>query len=82
MRSKEALERLKEETQPNAYTLNHNDKDFDTIEKDLERLEVLEKVIEILKSYVDIHKNCITFDTITCFEKQKYELLKEALKND
>ena len=28
MTSKEALERLKEETQPNAYTLNHNDEDF------------------------------------------------------
>ena len=51
-----------------------------TIKQDLERLEVLENVIEILKSYVDIHKNCITFDTITCFEKQKYELLKEVLK--
>ena len=39
MNSKEALERLKEETQPNAYTLNHNDEDFAIIEKALDRLE-------------------------------------------
>lgn len=49
MTSKEALERLKEETQPNAYTLNHNDEDFAIIEQDLDRLEKLEKFVDIYK---------------------------------
>ena len=54
LNSKEALERLKEETQPNAYTLNHNDKDFETIEQSLDRLEKLEKVIKILKENLQL----------------------------
>lgn len=49
MTSKEALERLKEETQPNAYTLNHNDEDFAIISQDLDRLEKLEKFVDIYK---------------------------------
>jgi predicted RNase H-like nuclease (RuvC/YqgF family) len=49
-KSLEVLERLKEETQPNAYTLNHNEEDFKTIKQDLERLEQLEKENQELKS--------------------------------
>ena len=54
MNSKEALERLKEETQPNAYTLNHNDEDFNTIKQDLDRLEKLEKENTKLKNIIKL----------------------------
>lgn len=43
MKSLEALERLKEKTQPNTYTLNHNEEDFNTIKQDLELLEQLKQ---------------------------------------
>lgn len=66
MTSKDALERLKEETQPNTYTLNHNDEDFAIIEKALERLEKfahenasLHTEIESLQSENEIWKKAI-----------------------
>lgn len=62
MNSLEALERLKEETQPNAYTLNHNEEDFKTIKQDLERLQQLEIAdknnANLVKTNVDlVNKN-------------------------
>ena len=91
MKSKEALERLKEETQPNAYTLNHNDEDFAIIEQDLDRLEKLEKAIELLKKYVGFKLVIDPIDSVRGIEakyeysdisKKEYELLKEVLEDD
>lgn len=86
MNVKKALERLKEETQPNAYTLNHNDKDFTTIEKALERLEKLEKAIEILKNRIEFEDlgemqsgNVYRPYFNDCLDQQEYELLNEVL---
>ena len=94
--SKEALERLE-------MVLNWNgdidiDKDlYDlwvnlvcrTIEKDLDRLEKLEKVIEILKKALLLNVKGIRglyyvlgYDTNYCMTKEEFELLKGVLEND
>lgn len=90
-KSLEALERLQEETQPNAYTLNHNDEDFETIKQDLEKLERLEKAIEILKREFQFHiqDNFLWiyddyFGALETFSltEEEIKLLKEVLENE
>ena len=94
--SKEALERLE-------MVLNWSgdidiDKDlYDlwvnlvcrTIEKDLNRLEKLEKVIEILKKALLLNVKEIRglyyvlgYDTNYCMTKEEFELLKGVLENE
>ena len=71
MTSKETLERLKEETQPNTYTLNHNDEDFAIIEKALDRLEKLET----------FKKLCLTkYVPLDCLSPSFWESEKEWLE--
>ena len=66
---------------------------IEKIEKDLDRLEKLEKVIEILKERGGIHlyinrnnNNKLTLDFDDCIscvlEPKEYKLLKEVLEND
>lgn len=59
------------------------------IEKDLERLEKLEKVIEILKKALLLNAKevrgsyyVLGYDTNYCMTKEEYELLKGELNND
>lgn len=61
---------------------NHTIKCKETIEKDLERLEKLEKAIEILKKAFGLHY-ILEYDNNICFmTKEEYELLKEVLEHD
>ena len=62
---------------------------FEIIEKDLERLEKLEKVIEILKKALLLNVKevrgiyyILGYDTNYCLTKEEYELLKEALEDE
>ena len=62
---------------------------FEIIEKDLERLEKLEKVIEILKKALLLNVKevrgiyyILGYDTNYCMTKEEYELLKEELENE
>ena len=54
----------------------------ETIEKDLDRLEKLEKAIEILKKTFGLHY-ILEYDNYNYFmAKEEYELLKEVIQND
>ena len=59
------------------------------IEKDLERLEKLEKVIEILKKALLLNVKevrgiyyILGYDTNYCMTKEEYDLLKEVLEDE
>ena len=61
---------------------NHTIKCKEIIEKDLERLEKLEKAIEILKKTFGLHY-ILEYDNYNCsMAKEEYELLKEVLQDD
>ena len=61
---------------------NHTIKCKETIEKDLERLEKLEKAIEILKKTFGLHY-ILEYDNYNySMAKEEYELLKEVIQND
>ena len=61
---------------------NHTIKCKETIEKDLERLEKLEKAIEILKKTFGLHY-ILEYDNYNySMAKEEYELLKEVLQDD
>ena len=62
---------------------------FEIIEKDLERLEKLEKVIEMLKksfllSVGELHEiyYVLAYDNNYVMTKEEYDLLKEVLEDD
>ena len=90
MTSKECLKRIDERN----YLTQRERKEFlSVIEKDLDRLEKLEKVLEILKERGGIHlyinrnnDNKLTLDFDDCIscilEPREYELLKEVLENE
>ena len=95
MTSKEALERLKDDIEINYLSTKHNnEKDksnylilLNSIEKDLDRLEKLEKVIEILKKALLLNVKevrgsyyVLGYDNNYCMTKEEYELLKEWLE--
>lgn len=89
-KSLEALKRLKEETQPNAYTLNHNEEDFKTIKQDLELKEQLEKENNELKDQLSYFKE-ESENWQSAYEwsqaknsilKLKIQELEEVLKNE
>ena len=59
---------------------NHTIKCKEIIEKDLERLEKLEKAIEILKKTFGLHY-ILEYDNYNySMAKEEYELLKEVLQ--
>ena len=61
---------------------NHTIKCKEIIEKDLERLEKLEKAIEILKKTFGLHY-ILEYDNYNySMAKEEYELLKEVLQDD
>ena len=64
-------------------------KDYETIKKDLARLDKLEKVIEILKKALLLNVKEIRglyyvlgYDTNYCMTKEEFELLKGVLENE
>ena len=87
MKSKEALERLKDDIEINYLSTKHsNEKDksnylilLNSIEKDLEVLEILKPMLEIKKGssweYLDT-KHCF-FDT-----QEQIEIIKDWLENE
>ena len=63
--------------------------EVDTIEKDLDRLEKLEKVIEILKKSLLLNVKevrgiyyVLGYDNNYCMTKEEYELLKGVLESE
>ena len=95
MTSKEALKDIKDvlDMLIDFVRLNINEdikkQKFEIIEKDLERLEKLEKVIEILKKALLLNVKevrgiyyILGYDTNYCMTKEEYELLKEELENE
>ena len=60
---------------------NHTIKCKEIIEKDLERLEKLEKAIEILKKTFGLHY-ILEYDNYCPMTKEEYKLLKEVLQDD
>ena len=68
---------------------NHIKECKEVIEKDLERLEKLEKAIEIIVSKIEFEDlgemqsgNMYRGYFNDCFNEEEYELLKEVLKNE
>ena len=62
---------------------------FEIVEKDLERLEKLEKVIEILKKALLLNVKevrgiyfTLAYDNNYVMTKEEYDLLKEVLEDD
>ena len=62
---------------------------YEIVEKDLDRLEKLEKVIEILKKSLLLNVKevrgiyyVLGYDNNYCMTKEEYELLKGVLEND
>ena len=101
MTSKEALEYIAKEkgidniTGAVEYNWKLYQPCFQTIEKDLDRLEKLEKVVGILQNiahfYVVKHTDCLDMINyrvhyndwgIEDIEKEEYELLKEVLEDE
>ena len=95
MTSKEALKDIKDvlDMLIDFVRLNINEdikkQKFEIIEKDLERLEKLEKVIEILKKALLLNVKevrgiyyILGYDTNYCMAKEEYDLLKEVLEDE
>ena len=61
---------------------NHTIKCKETIEKDLDRLEKLEKAIEILKKAFGLHYILEYDNNICSMTNEEYKLLKEVIQND
>ena len=69
--------------------ISDNKENFKIIEKDLERLEKLEKAFEVLKkslllSVVEIHEHyyVCAHDNNYFMKKEEADLIKEVIKND
>ena len=95
MTSKEALQIIRYCYDEEAYETyydgakNVHEEELNIIEKDLDRLEKLEKVIEILKKALLLNVKEIRglyyvlgYDTNYCMTKEEFELLKGVLEND
>ena len=94
MTSKEALKKMLDDLKNyESYFADggyyDNKEQFDIIEKDLERLEKLEKAFEVLKkslllSVVEIHEHyyVCAHDNNYCMTKEEYDLLKEVLEDE
>ena len=90
MNSKECLERIIFEAKMEKPIFSMYYQEFlKPIEKDLDRLEKLEKVIEILKKALLLNVKEIRglyyvlgYDTNYCMTKEEFELLKGVLEND
>lgn len=87
MNSKKALKNIRDyhnETvydTDSIYTENIFEKELDAIEKDLERLEKLEKVIEILKGRMCVHNGYVCYDAYADIKlkDEEIDLLYEVL---
>ena len=79
MNSKEALKRLKQETAPATYMPDFDkDKCIEIIQKDLDRLEKLEKIIKENFGYNENTKECFFNYDAPVMEEE----IKEVLEND